>query len=342
MSKPAPIRIETAQAPDKPPFFRTGNEVIQIFLPVMGSDCFAVYSALRCQEFSNRELRHTIRGLARSTGMSASTVSRSLDILSALELLRIVHRGGCQESTCQLTDSAEVAAALGARYTRSSVSWSLPADATLRLQLQVKAIRARHQRQSANAPDSVCGNPTAGVSHRNAGVSDEARQRPAAETLAESYLYRKEVRKKEDLSPTPFQERGADENRTSAAEDNDKAKRKQAQDRLNGVLDDLKDHLLNTDRPTLSGLTEGYTDWTESGFRDWEAVSISQQNDCFLLSIAAPEPAAAQRGAEKYQKFLATQFEEWFGVKVQPAFCKKISSAESCGESACKGDRGCK
>ena len=59
-----------------PPFCWVANEVLDVFLPIMGADCFALYASFARRVFSNPKLRHTVRDLADATGEGISTVSR--------------------------------------------------------------------------------------------------------------------------------------------------------------------------------------------------------------------------------------------------------------------------
>ena len=78
----------------KAPFCCIGNEVFDVFLPIMGADCFALYSSFARRVFSNPKLRHTVRDLADATGIGVSTVSRSLEILEHLRLVKLIRFGG--------------------------------------------------------------------------------------------------------------------------------------------------------------------------------------------------------------------------------------------------------
>lgn len=131
------------------PFCCLGNEVFDVFLPLMGTDCLSIYALFKRKEFSNPKLRHTVRGLAEGTDVGTATVSRAVEILEYLGLTKITRFGGSRESECQLLDSERAAAHLGAKYNRKTLSYSLAPEIARRLKIEIKAIR---KKQQGNAP----------------------------------------------------------------------------------------------------------------------------------------------------------------------------------------------
>ncbi len=159
----------------KAPFCCTGNEVFDCFLPIMGAACHTLYSLFERRYFSDPKLKHNVRELAQATQIGIATVSRSLEVLEHLRLVKLARFGGSRDSECQLLDSREAVLRLGGKYHRTTLSFSLPPNVTQRLRAEVNALREGQQgKSSPNAQAGElqdCGNPSLCVSQRNASVS---------------------------------------------------------------------------------------------------------------------------------------------------------------------------
>ena len=127
------------------PFFQLGNEILDVFQPIIGPECLAVYSHLVRRAFRDPELSHSILDLKEKTGLGATTVSRSLELLEYVGLIQRILSGGSQKSKCKLLDSENAAKRLGAQYAKRTLSWSLQDSARERLQGAVEEIRERQQ-----------------------------------------------------------------------------------------------------------------------------------------------------------------------------------------------------
>ena len=136
----------------RPPFFLLGNEILDVFQPIMGPHCYTIYSHLVRRNFKNPELRHSVRDLAVATKLGATTVLRCLEILAYLGLVKLKRRGGSQESECELLDSSEAAKRLGARYAKRSLSWSLPPEMATRSHAEIDAHLLQEERRSEEGP----------------------------------------------------------------------------------------------------------------------------------------------------------------------------------------------
>jgi hypothetical protein len=305
----------------KPPFFRVGNEVLDVFLPIMGPDCGSLHAYIVRKSFPIPKVRHSIRQFARATGLAAATVSRSLAILEHLRLVKVVRLGGCQSSEYQILDSRFVAENLGASYDPGRLSWSLPPEVAQRLTDEVKQLRQRQQGKSVTtATDGVlpnCGNPVSTVAQRNASVSPAIRQRFTRETQRPLHLLLKEIRNEKDLTPTPSQIK---EKAKATADDSSggdsAALLKLSRDRFNGVIDDLSDHLLSTSTPSHPNLANGFNDWQRFGFRNLAVEAAAWREDLLVLVLSADDPAAARRGLEKYHRKWKASLRTWFACEV--------------------------
>jgi len=302
----------------KPPFCWVANEILDVFLPLMGADCFTLYATFARRVFSNPKLTHTVRDLADATGLAPGTVSRSLEILECLQLVKLTRFGGSKESECELKDSRVVAIQLRANYNPATLSYSLPPEVASRLKNKVKAIRERQQGKSLpvahDGTSSACGNRPFRVSQRNASVSLATRQRSTRETQMGSHLIREERRSEEGPSPTPSHDCGAQNPKSSPDDEPDLLL--WAQIKFTGVVNDMRDHLLDTSKPLVPHLANGGADWEEFRFNRLAVESAARRGEGLELVFAASDPAAAQRGLSKYRKTWEASLRKWFNCEV--------------------------
>jgi hypothetical protein len=303
----------------KSPFFQTGSEIADVFLPHIGPDCFAVYSYLLRWRFKNPELEHTVLELKHRTGLGVSTVCRSLEIISSVGLIEHIRRGGSQKSKCKLCDPEKAAESLGAVYEKRTLSWSLSQEASQRIQAKIEAIRQRQQGKSTQKSSSVSGNRPVRVSQRNAGISPERRQRATRETQTGAHLIQEEVRSKESLTPTPLPEKQceAEEDKDSPNEDEPDSLLKLAIAKFTGVMNDLGDYLFDTNRPPLPHFANGATEWDSFGFSSLAVETVSWRGEVLMLMLSASDPVAAQRGLEKYHRQWDAGLLKWYKCEVQ-------------------------
>lgn len=302
----------------KSPFFLIGNEIADVFLPLIGPDCFAVYSYLvRCR-FKNPELEHTILELKQQTGIGVSTVCRSLEIMASVGLIQPIRRGGSRKSKCKLCDPEKAAEYLGAVYDKSALSWSLSWEASHRIQAKIEAIRQRQQSKGAPNPSTVCGNRLVRVSQRNAGISPERRQRATRETQIGTHLIREEVRNEEVPTPTPTPAGSSAEpkDKNSADEDEPDGLLKLARAKFTGVMNDMRAHLLDTSRPPNPNLVNGAADWKEFEFDSLAVEAVVWRGKVLALTLSAHDPAAARRGLDRYQKKWEAALRKWYRGEV--------------------------
>ena len=288
------------------PFLPIGNEVFDLFLPIMGADCFVVYAYFVRRHYSDPTLRHDIRSVADSCGLSPTTALRACEVLEHFSLVKLRRFGGSRQSECELPDSWDVATRLGAEYDSQSKSYLFPAQVSKRLYTEVREIRERQQGQKkgSKAPKIVCGNLPLRVSRRSTGVSPEKRQRAIRETQAGTHLIQKEERSERTPTPTPTP-------RNSSATQTEKADPEKddpsgllpwARMKFTGVIDDMRNHLLDTSKPPHPRLRNGYQDWEEFGFAHMAIEAAEFRGAVLMLVITAPNPAAANRGLAKYHR----------------------------------------
>jgi len=228
------------------PFLSIGNELFDLYVPIMGADCFAVYAYFTRRWHCDPTLRHNTRSIAQSCDMSTSTVSRALEVLEHLRLVKLTRFGGSRESECQLSDSWAVATHLGATFDRKTLSYRFPDSVFEKLASEVCEIRTRQQRKAAA---SSCGNLSVTVSQRNTCLSPEKRQRPIRETQAGSHLIRKEERIERTISPNPpSQADSVGLTKTDPDKDEPDGLLRWARNKFTGVIDDMRNHLLDTSR----------------------------------------------------------------------------------------------
>jgi hypothetical protein len=303
------------------PSFFTGNEVIDVFLPIMGADCFTVYGYFKRIEFTSPKLTHSVRAIANATKIDSTTVFRSLEILKQLGLIKLTRFRGSRGSECQLIDSRELAISLGAEYHRETVSFSLSPEVANRLIAQIKALREKQQSKSPATAQRgapyTCGNLLPRVSQRNASVSPAKRQCPTRETQMGTHLIREERRIEEDPSRSPSHIGEVESPERLSNEDGLRVSLKWAADRFNGVIDDIRAHLLDTNRPPNPHLTNGFADWQESGFNSLAVEAAAWRGTELALALSASEPAATQSGLKKYHSTWNASLRKWFECVVQ-------------------------
>ena len=300
-----------------------GNEVIDAFLPLMGAEAFAVYGYLKRIKFTNPELRHTVRDIGPHTKRSASTVSRSLEILQHLKLVELIRFGGNKASECKLLDSKKAALSLGAIYDSKTISWSLPRDKAKRLGHEIATICERQQgrpvRRIEGASENDCENRHLYVSQRNASVSPEKRQRATRETQAGTHLIRKKERIEEALtcSPSPSDGGEAEKGKDSSDEYEPEGLLELARAKFTGVMNDLGDDLFDTNRPPVPHLANGFADWEEFGFNSLAVEAAKWRGETLELCLSARDPAAVRRGLEKYHRKWNASLRKWFACEVK-------------------------
>lgn len=286
------------------------------------------YSYFKRIEFTNPRLTHSIRGIAEATGIGDATVSRSLEILEHLGLIKLTRFPGSRGSECKLLESRAVAIGMGAQYHRRTVSFSLPPQVAHRLKAEIKALREKQQGKTSPktlaGASHVCGNRAFGVSQRNAGVSPEKRQRTARETQMGTHLIQEERRSEETPSPTPAHSIGAQKssdsaetNKASPDEDGPDGLLKWAVAQFTGVMNDLGDHLFDTSRPPAPHLANGAADWEEFGFHSLAVKAAAWHGGALELTFSASEPETARRGLEKYHRTFDASLRTWYGCEVK-------------------------
>lgn len=303
------------------PFLWIGNEVLDLYVPIMGPDCLAVYAYFARRYHCDRSLRHDIRSIARSCGLKPSTVSRALEVLEHLQLVKLIRFGGSRQSECQLSDVWTIAKRLGATFDPKTQSYRFPHPVFKQLTEEVCEIRARQQgKTDGKTPTSAvspCGNPSMSVSQRNTSLSPEKRQRPTRETQAGTHLIQKEERIKETPTPTPTPSTSGEAQKDKGFPDEDEKRASQllwARSKFTGVMKDMGSHLLNS-RPPSPHLTNGLRDWQSFGF-DSLAVRAWRDEELTLV-LSANDPEAARRGLDKYRKTWEASLRKWYECEVR-------------------------
>lgn len=300
----------------RPPFFQLGNEILDVFQPIMGAHCFTIYSHLVRRVFKNPELKHSIRVLAVATELGASTVFRALEIMAHLGLVKLKRRGGSQESECVLCDSSEAATRLGAQYTKSLLSWSFPPEVKVRLEAEIREIRQRQQGKRSLPVPSDRGNQSSVVSQRDASVSVAIRQRSTRETQMGSHLIREEGTIEEGPSPTPSRLHESDGTKACPNEDGTDADLIWGQVKFTGVMKDMGSHLLDSSRPPVPHLANGATEWEEYGLNSLAVEAAGWRGEVLVLTLSARNPATARRGLDRYHQFWERALRKWFECEV--------------------------
>jgi len=331
----------------KTPFFQTGNELLDVFEPIVGSDCFTIYSLFARRQFRDPELEHSVQELASTVGLGAATVSRALEILESLGLIELIRCGGSQKSKCRLLDSEAAAVRLGAKYHRNTMRWSLEKETKQQLITEVKAIRQRQQGKVCQKVPTGCGHlssaepkgtwlthnkpcrsdtkpcrsDTLEGSLRDTRVSPQIRQPASRERKGGIHLIHKEVRREEGPTPTPS-------HKELNEPVNDPAKEqewllKTPRSAFNAIIDDLKVHILYPSTSQNRNLRNDSADWDEFGFGGWALESVVRHGSALVLTVSALDLVAAHRGFEKYKRKWALGVRDWLGCDVQIRFSRR-------------------
>jgi hypothetical protein len=303
-----------------PPFCWVGNEVFDVWLPIMGADCLTLYALFARRVYFDPKLKHTVRELAEATEIGITTVSRCLKILEYLRLVKLTRFGGSKDSECELKDSWFAANRLGVTYDSGTHSYSLPPQVAQRLISEVKAIREKQQgkmpQSTPRGAPRTCGKPPLRVSQRNASVSPAIRQRAARETQTGTHLIREEGRTEEVLSPTPSHDGEAQKAKDSPDEDEPDPLLRWARIKFTGVMKDMGNHLLDSSRPPVPHLANGFAEWERFGFDSLAVEAAAWRGEVLVLVLSASDPAAARRGLDKYRKKWEASLHKWYKCEV--------------------------
>lgn len=310
-------------------FFWLDNELVDLFQPLIGADASAVYNALVREYHAGATLKVTTRALAKAAKCCAATVSRSIEILSYIGMIRVRHGGGNQPNAYDLFDLKALARHLGATSNRRGTAFTFPAHVRAQLRREIAALKAK---QSGKHPASSKESSTLPaiavmvsdgllpcVSHGNTDASGEKHQRVTRETQNGPHLLLQNTRLKDSLYPTLTHEPEAEEPKAMPGEGAVVDDLTWARLKFDGVMKEMKSYLF-AHRPPLPHLTNGTADWNAFSFENLTVVRVSPPDVPLLLTLSASDPAAARRGLEKYQRTWNRYLEKWFESQVDVDF----------------------
>jgi hypothetical protein len=328
MNESEPTDEEFPLRGEKPPrpFLWIGYEFLDLYLPIIGPDCLAVYAYFARRHYFDNTLKHDIRNIAQSCGLKSSTVSRALEVLNQLKLIKLIRFGGNRQSECQLSDVWTIATRLGATFDRKTHSYRFPEPVLKQLTAEVGDIRARQQgksdRNTSESAVSPCGNPSV-------SVTPEKHQRVTRETQAyhqrdasgdPSNIERKRIKETPTPTPTPNETDEAHKDKSFPNKDEKEGwLLAWVRIKFTGVMKDIRDHLLNS-RPHSLHLTNGFSDWRSFGFGSLAVQSWRDEDLTLVLSTNDPE--AARRGLDKYRKLWQASLRKWYECEVRVEFVK--------------------
>jgi hypothetical protein len=249
-------------------------------------------------------------------------------ILEQIGMVRIRKAGGCQPSECSLVDLKKLAAHLGASKSKKLASYVLAPGRAKELKSQIAALRTSMEvkHRTANEPRSASGGKLAHPgatdlflldSKRDAIGSQKRRQHSTRETQMGTHLIREERRIENAPSPTPSLEREPSTPKSLSSEDEKQEPPKWACDSFNGAVDEIRDHLLDTNRPSKPHLANGYADWEKFGFNNLAVEAAERRGEVLVLTLSASDPAAARLGLAKYHRKWDECLRTWFGCEVR-------------------------
>lgn len=319
-----PIGAVRAKTHPQQDYCSLDNEAARVFLPIIGVSAFALYVTLATDALGNSQFQSNQRQLASKAGQSLATVSRNIRILIHLGMIRIISSGGSNDTTYQLMDLKELCRKHGATE-RFRASLVLPENTCERLKRQVAALRCeiagKRQAERCDSSEQRSGNRGGNLEsdfhQRDASVSPETRQRFAGETQTGFYQLRKKEEEKNSPSPTPSRSGKAETPKNLPIKGESDELRKQAVNRFTGVIKDMQDHLLGSNRPQAPHFTNGFDDWQKYGFDSLAVESAARRGEVLELVLSASDPAAARRGLKKYRQKWEASLHTWFGIAVQ-------------------------
>lgn len=302
------------------------NELSIVFQPIIGPPASALYCHLTGKAY-NDIIRYTLRGLAAETKRSRTTVWRALAVLTNIGMVRIRAGGGNQGSECSLVDLKKLAVSLGASYNRQSASYVLLPSRVEELRSQIASLlitmQGKHEERQDSRISSLEDLAHSSVadlflldSKRDAGVFPKKHRRSTGETQAGVHLLQQDTRFKNVPTPTPSHEYEAQEPKDSPDEDETEALLRWAQIKFTGVMKDMASHLLDTSRPPVPHLANGFADWQEFGLNSLAVERAAWRGGTLVLFLSASDLAAARRGLEKYDRTWNASLRKWFDCEV--------------------------
>lgn len=307
---------KAAQSDGNAPFFKALKVVSDIFQPNIPTECYGVYSVLARRGNFTSNPNNSIRELATAANVSKATVSRSIEMLVDVGLVKRIRRGGSQPDCYELLNACEAAKRWGAVYVSKSVSYSLSAENARLLKASIKDFRAKQRdNKSASQTDSC-------VLSQRRQRSRGKHQCASRETQTGSHLIQEEGRNEECPTPTPSHDGATQKNKDTPDEDEPDGLMRWAANQFTGVMKDMGSHLLNTSRPPVPHLANGFADWQEFGFNSLAVEAAARRGDVLELVLSASDPAAARRGLEKYHRAFDASLRTRYGCEVKIALVK--------------------
>lgn len=340
LSAPGASHSETADNAPSIPFrklhkdgyYFQENEFTDIYSPIVGPFATMVYSVLCRNSYGNSTVEYSARDLAQ--GISVASAARAIPILEIVGLIKRLPTSGNRKSACQLFDVKALAESHGAMRQRKSAHFELPAPTVNLLKAQVKTVRQSQQGKTRARAISTgklnveiaaqCGpHSLFSVCRRDASVSHLIRQRAFRETQTGTHLLQEERRIEEVPSPNPpAHDEEAQETKDSPDEDEPHVLLKWARDRFNGVMDNMRSHLLDTSKPPNPRFANGASEWEEFRFNSLAVEAAAWHGQVLLLVLSAADPVATQRGLKKYHLIFEASLRAWYGCEVKTVLVK--------------------
>jgi hypothetical protein len=298
------------------------NETYDVFQPIIGPYGIALYTNLSRNAYDEK-VKYTLRGLAKATSQSKSTVDRNLKVIEHVGMVRLTTNGGNRESLCELLNLKDRVQSWGTPIEQARMIHQLVEEVkTLRRHLAGK-IESMPESQLASLQgraQGVGGKLFLSHSQRDASVSLDARQRPAGETRKGSHLLLQDTTPQNVSPPTPSHSEESLKGKGSSNDDKTEDLVIWARTKFTGVIDDLRGNLFETNRPQSSHLANGGADWQQFGFGSLAVEAVIERAGGIVLTISANNPAAAQAGIDKYSRRLNASLRKWYECEVEVIF----------------------
>jgi hypothetical protein len=225
-------------------------------------------------------------------------------------------------------DLKELCRYLGGAREKHPASYMLPESTVEQMRAKIQQLRieqsgkgsSKRERDGQSKAGKGSGNLFPAVSQRNTSVPQVKQQCFASETQAPPHLLQQNTKHANCPIPNPLTHDGEAQNNKNRS-DPDKQEPDEllrwARMRFTGLVDDIRNHLLDKSKPPNLRFQNGYQDWEEFGFGHMAVKAAKFCGDILVLTISAPDPAAAQRGLVKYHRTWDLSTLKWFEGEVR-------------------------
>jgi hypothetical protein len=298
----------------KPGWFWAENELLDVFLPLIGVHAVMVYITL-CRNARGSQVDKPLRELARLSGMSAEWVRRCLQVMVAIGM--VGERRGRPKTPVgyDLLDLKETLALGEGELRRRMESVHQVDRLTGDKDVEKPVGVQRKSGKSVHPVDRLGGEPWTNLS--TPGLTDLSTQ-----SGQPSILLKKTIKLQEETPLPPLQ--GGDD-QTVKAEEIKTAGTSVVRVAWVGVMDYIHGGLMDASRASLPHLRSGLDEWREI-FEplDFDEYEGDGENGLVLV-LTTPDPKLAAEGLKRYARRVHDGMVKYFGREVQLSLRKRAA-----------------